>query len=179
MGQEAAISFGIMFLCTLLIGAVLYSVSWSTYENIERAEEEEEERDFLQKHTEISLVNASLDPSQTAIHITLQNVGSESIYDITEMDVFTNATLSQNCGVYVNETWVPSSSLGAAIISAGCYWTYSFLGENSQNPLFWDPSEQLNITITFPVSLSAQPYYYVVSTPNAVHTSSIFNTTLS
>ncbi|MHA1585589.1 MAG: hypothetical protein ACTSVU_07090 [Promethearchaeota archaeon] len=178
MGQSVSLAFGLVVLGTLLGTSIIFSVTFSTNEYLETTREQKAERSQKSLNTHIDLLNATLDNSNKSIHLYLKNIGSESISEINKMDVFTNATLSQNTGAYVNETWVPSSTLGSLIISAGCYWTYSILDDNTLNPLFLDPNEVLNITIVFQQNLSQQTYFYRVCTPNAVVDSSIYNTTI-
>ncbi|UYP44415.1 hypothetical protein NEF87_000700 [Candidatus Lokiarchaeum ossiferum] len=176
MGQSVSISFGMLFLCTLLVGSMLYSAFQSSNELITEAQENNYDREFSRIHTSIQLINASRDPSEMAINLVIENIGTEIIYQLDSMDVFTNVTQVLDCGPYVYDRWIPSSNLGAAIISAGCYWSFTMLGDLSHNPTYWDPHELLNITITFNVTIAEQYYYYRISTPNGVGDSFIYNT---
>ena len=176
MGQSVSISFGLLFLCTILVGSMLYSAYQGSNELITEAQEQNYDREFARIHTNVELVNASRDPSGEQIHLVLENVGTEMIFQMNVLDVFTNATQNLDCGPYVYDRWIPSSSLGASIVSGGCYWTYSLIGDTSHNPTYWDPHELLNITITFNVTITEQTYYYQISTPNGVGDSFTYNT---
>lgn len=178
MGQSDSISFGIILLTLILVSSLLFSIYQSTAENLENAEDERDQRMFSYLHTDIEIENVTMDPSQNQIHLLIKNSGSETIYDIIYMDILTNATKEGDCGAYVEDLWIPSSALGTNITDAGCYWDYSWSGDNTINPLFWDPDEVLNITITFSFTLSEKNYYYLINSPNGVSDLTVWNTTI-
>lgn len=176
MSQSVSISFGLAVTTIIVVTSIFISISFTTQEMIQDAEDKENDRTFDYIHTQIDLLNASLDSSQQEIYLLVKNTGSESIFNIEKIDIFTNATINNDCGPYVSDYWIPSNNLGTSVIGAGCYWSYQILDDNSYNPSFWDPNEIINISITFNVSISQQNYFYRVSTPNSVGDSSIFNT---
>ena len=173
MGQETAISFGLLTISGIIIGSILFSVIMSNQELTASVQDAAAERAFIRSHTSVALSNVSLDSTQLELSILVENTGTETIYDLSKLDILTNASNGIDCGSYATAYWIPPAALGTPILDAECYWTYDLLN-NTWDPQFWNPSELLNITVHFNVTRPIGSYWVCVSTPNAVQASGIY-----
>lgn len=177
MSQSVSISFGLLFLSTLLITSILYSTVASSDELISNAKQKENERWEEKLHTKITLESAHLSNNSQQISLYVKNEGDVSIYDLNRLDLFSNCTLAVPSSPFINDTWIPYRDFSSEILNSGFFWNYSFIEDNYYNPLIWDPLETLNITIFSPNSFSAGIYTYCIATPNAVVDYFAYNTT--
>ena len=92
MSQSVSISYGLIFLSTLLISSILLSTVIQRNNLLQEAQEKEDERRLSRLHTDIEIQSVELGVNTSQIHIYLINTGEEMLYQLEKMDVFFTAS---------------------------------------------------------------------------------------
>src|SRR6056297_642844 len=118
MSQSVSISFGLVFLATLLMGSILYTTYASSAELVSDAREAKADRKEIKDHSQIKFDSAVLSTDSSEIYIYLENTGQKVIQDLSQMDVLSNCTLAVPDTSFTNDTWIPHKDLNSEVATS-------------------------------------------------------------
>jgi len=151
-GLGVSLATGILLISLLGSLTIILPTIQSINQQNDQIENRRKERELIKGRTKIEIVYVNVRPNEKVIDLDIKNTGHEKIRDISNLSVFTNGESGE---------WLPLTS------SPTTGWSY-IITPTSLNPLFWDPDENVSMTIRLTDRMSVGTYFILVSTTNGV-----------
>lgn len=155
MGSAALVATAIALVLLIITAYVIVGGTLATAQVVSLAQDEKVNRQETRMHTSISITGTSLSETGSELNVLVQNTGSETITDLSHMDVL---LISDAEPVYFPE----GSGQGT--------WSVVEIVPDLIHPRALDPDEVMNISVQY--TPANTPTWVKVITPNGVYDSS-------
>lgn len=115
MGFSVSGSAAIIFLAAFVGFGILYTSAYNSFEVVDTALDEKESQLLGQQNTDIEIVSAEINNSESSLRVTIENTGAKEI-QVNNTDLLINGTYQENLEKSVDgesgrSLWLPGENL--------------------------------------------------------------------